>query len=133
MSTAQVKYQGSTPGADANTYVLFATTLPAAPTDAMNALWPQRGPALLNVAKFALIIKHTQAGTINIFESQDRGANWRQIDTVAIVAPGATGSTSLEFLIESLWDFKVEWVNGGVAQASFDVNIALVSDRASPL
>lgn len=131
--SCQVKYQGLTPGADANTYVLFATTLPAAPTDPMNALWPQRGPALLDVAKFALIVKHNQAATLNIYESQDRGVNWRQIDTVPIVAPGATGSTSLEFLTESLWDFKVEWVNGGVAQATFDVSIALVSDRASPL
>lgn len=124
-----IAYKGSTPGADANTYVIFATILPAAPTNAMNANWPECAPALLGFRKMALMIDHVQAGTLNTYESRDRGVTWRQVDTQAIAAPAAASSTVMDFLVETFRDFKIEWVNGSVAQNPWDVNIALSDDR----
>lgn len=132
-SFSTVKYSGLTPGADANTYVLFATTLPAAPTDAQNAQWPQKGFALMGIHKVALALKNTQAGTLNAYESPDRGVTWNQVDTVAVAATAATASFLADYLVEGFADFKLEWVNGGAAQAKWDVMLALSDDRASAL
>lgn len=134
---AALKYLGATPGADANTYVLVATTLPAAPTDAMNmnrdGACPECFSANVGARKLCLTLDHVQAGTLNFYASQNRGTTWRQIDTVAAAAPAASGSTVVEFLIEGLRDWKLEWVNGGVAQNPWEVNLSLSPDRASAL
>lgn len=128
-----IKYRGTTPGADANTYVIFATTLPAAPTNAMDAEWSESSPAGMGFRKVALTVKCNNAGTLNLYESTDRGANWRQIDTVAVAAPAASAAFLCDFLVEGLRDFKIEWVNGGAAQSPFDVLLAFSEQRASPL
>ena len=137
MAHANIKYAGTTPGNDGNTYVLLATTLPAAPTNAMNMnrdggvggnFFPNA-----NIKKVAVLIKCNQAGTLNAYESTDRGANWRQIDTVAVAAPGASASFAAEFLVEGLPDFKLEWVNGGTIQSPFDVLLSFREQVASAL
>lgn len=128
-SFSHLKYAGSTPGADANTYVLFATILPAAPTNAMNANWPAKAFQLLGVRKFCIDIDHVQAGTLNEYKSDDRGANWRQVSTEAVAAPAASGVTRREYLVEADQDWKLEWVNGGVAQNPWVVDMALSDDR----
>lgn len=132
---AGLKYMGATPGADANTYVLVATTLPAAPTDAMNmnrdGACPENFAALTGRRKLCLTLDHVQAGTLNFYASQNRGTTWRQIDTVAAPAPAASGSTVVEFLIEGLRDWKLEWVNGGVAQNPWEPNLSLSDERAA--
>jgi hypothetical protein len=130
---SNIKYTGSTPGADASTYVLFATILPAAPTNAMNANWGESAFAHMGVRKFSVLIDHVQAGTLNAYESIDRGVTWRQIDTVAVAAPAAASSTSVDFQVEGLRDFKLEWVNGGVAQNPWEVLQSLSDQRASTL
>jgi hypothetical protein len=126
-----LKYAGATPGADANTYVLFATILPAAPTNAMNANWMESAFALLGARKFCLLLDHVQAGTLNAYQSRDRGATWQQIDSQAIAAPAATSSTVVDFVVEGLRDWKLEWVNGGVAQNPWQVNMSLSEQRAA--
>lgn len=135
---AGLKYMGATPGADANTYVLVATTLPAAPTDAMNmnrdGACPENFSALLGRRKLCLTLDHVQAGTLNFYASQNRGTTWRQIDTSGLIAaPAANSSTVMEFLIEGLRDWKLEWVNGGVAQNPWEVNLSLSPDRAAAI
>lgn len=134
---ANFKYAGTTPGADGNTYVLFATTSPASLTstaaDPMNANWMENGFALMGVKKLGLTVKCNNAGTLNVYESVNRGTNWRQIDTVAVAAPAATADFEAEFNVEGKRDLLVTWVNGGVAQAPFDVLFSLSEQRASPL
>lgn len=131
MSYPRIGYTGSTPGADSNTYVLFATILPATPTDAQNANWPQNMFMLADVHKFCLLLKNNQSGTINIYESEDRGVTWQQVDTLAVSAAASTGSNPMEFLVEGMKDMKIEWVNGGSAQTTWSVNMSLSSDRAA--
>lgn len=134
---ANAIYAGTTPGADGNTYVLFTTTDPTSLTsskaDVMNANWPENGAALTGIKKVAVTVKCNNAGTINVYESRNRGTNWRQIDTTAVAAPGATASFLAEFLIEGLRDFMLTWVNGGSAQSPFDVMLSFSEQRPSPL
>lgn len=130
---AALKYLGSTPGADSNDYVLVASILPAAPTNAMNGNWPECFPANVGARKLCLTLDHVQAGTLKFYASQNRGVTWRQIDEVAAPAPAANSSTVVEFLIEGLRDFKLEWTNGGVAQNPWEVNLSLSPDRAAAI
>lgn len=134
---ANIKYAGSTPGADANVYVLFASTNPASLTstinDPMNANLPENFTALTGTKKLCLLLDHVQAGTLRLYESINRGTNWRQIDEAVVAAPAAASSTAVEFLIESLRDFMLVWVNGGVAQNPWDVNLSFSDDRAAAI
>jgi hypothetical protein len=130
---ARVGYAGTTPGADANTYVLFATCNPGTATDPQNANWGQNALGFMFADKFTLNLDHVQAGTLNAYVSQDHGTTWGQLSTEAIAAPAASGSTYREFNLEGLMDWKLEWVNGGVAQNPWRVNMSIVSvDRAAP-
>lgn len=130
-SFSLIKYQGITPGANGNTTVLFATVLPAAPTDVQNAQWMENAFALFGMRKFSLLLKCNQAGTLNAYESRNRGVTWSQIDSVAVAAPAATASFVADFVVESLRDWKLEWVNGGVAQNPWDVNMSMSDQRAA--
>ena len=137
MSHSIIQYAGTTPGTDSNTYVILATTLPAAPTNAMNMNRDNACPAnyagLAGIRKVALTLKHSHLGTLNLYASIDRGTNWRQMDTIAVATPAATASDLFEFLVEGMRDFKIEWVNGGTAQSPWEVTIAFSDQRASPL
>jgi len=145
LAFSTVKYTGTTPGADSNTYVIFATTLPVSPgasgitqsSDPMNAnrfnAWAESSPALMGFRKVSVTMKMDKLGTLNLYESIDRGTTWRQVDTIAVAAPASTASFLTDFLVEGMRDFKIEWVNGGTAQTFFDVVIAFSSERASPL
>src|SRR5574341_421421 len=94
-----VKYAGTTPGTDVLTYVLFASTLPTLSgsvitgqsTDAMNAnranAWPESSPALMGFRKVALTMDHSHGGTLNLYASDNRGVDWRQMDTIVVAAP----------------------------------------------
>lgn len=131
--TADIKYAGSTPGADANTYVLLATTNPGTSTDPMNANWSQRFFALTGTRKVTLTLKCDNAGTLKVYEQKARNGTWRQIDQVSVSAPAATSSFVAEFDVEGLDDWKLEWVNGGSAQTFWDVFLSLSDQRAAPL
>lgn len=130
-----IRYMGATPGADANTYVLLATTLPATPTDAMNmnrdGACGENFAALSGTRKLCLTLDHVQAGTLRFYASQNRGTTWRQIDDIVVAAPAANSSTVVEFLVEGLRDWKLEWVNGGIAQNPWEVNLSFSDDRAA--
>ncbi len=131
MAFTRLKYSGITPGANGNTTILFATTLTTA--DTQNAQLPECFFALAGIRKFTLLLKCDNAGTIKAWESTDRGANWRQIDSLAVAAPASTASVALEFLVEGLKDFKLEWTNGGAAQTVWDVNMTFSEDRAAAI
>lgn len=120
--TAHITYTGAAPGADTNTYVLFDSTVgfPAKRTHTMGGM-----------KRLALTHEMSNDGTLNFYGSDDRGTNWRQISTEAITAPAATSSIRREFLIETLDDFRIVWVNGGFAQTLWAVWMALSDERGS--
>lgn len=115
-----VKYTGSSP-TGANTYTLFSTvTAFSGANMAQNA----------GLNRLEANLKHSQALTLKMYKSNDRGVTWEQVaDTGSIAAPGATSSTNLDWLIEAFPDFKLDLLNGGVDQANFSVNIALADSR----
>lgn len=123
--TVAITYQGTAPGADANTYVIFnsAVAFPSANYMAMNRL-----------KRLQVSLSNSGTGTYNWYKSNTRLTNpsatvvWTQIGTLAVAA-GATASNDNDFLIENLADFKLEWVNGGAAQTTWVVNLALSGER----
>lgn len=125
METVPIQYQGGTPGADANTYVFFntATAFPAPYYCAMHRL-----------KRLQVGLSNSQAGTYNWYKSNTRLTSpsatpvWTQIGTRAVAA-GATVENTDDFLIEEYADFKLEFVNGGVAQATWVPNLALSGER----
>lgn len=70
---------------------------------------------------------NSQAGTFNWQKSQDRGVTWVSIGTtaVAIAAP----SSQFDFLFEEYPDVRLQWVNGGVTQTQFVLDMALSGER----
>jgi hypothetical protein len=114
MTITRLKYTGSTPGADANTYVLFSTVAAACPGN-----W---GP-MCGFHTFHYDIDNDQAGTLNLYKSSNRGTSWTQMSTTAVAIPAANTSNNGVLLIEGLADFKVEWVNGGSAQTVWAVDM----------
>lgn len=117
-----VRYTGATPGGDSNTYNLFSSvTAFSGASMAQNA----------GLKRLGLDIKHSQALTLKGYKSNDRGTTWEQVyDSGSVTAPASTDSTRLDFWFEPYPDFKIDLVNGGVAQASFSVNITLTNERS---
>ena len=125
METVAITYQGTAPGADANTYVIFSTAVafPSANYCAMNRL-----------KRLQVGLSNSQVGTYNWYKSNTRLTApsatpvWTQIGTRAVAA-GANAENDDDFLIEEYADFKLEFVNGGVAQATWVVSLALSGER----
>jgi hypothetical protein len=123
--TTQIRYTGLTPGADALTYVIFDTTV---------AFPGARYAAEHKMKRLQVGLSNAAAGTYNWYKTQSRVTStntpivWTQIGTAAVVA-GATSENTNDFLIEEYADFKLEWVNGGAAQTTWVVDIALSGER----
>lgn len=118
-SFPRVTYSGATPGGDANTYNLYTSINDGG----------ANGFALKGVHKFILDLKNSQAGTLKAYKSADRGVNWNQIYQSSVAAAAATGTNQFEFVVEPFADWKLDWVNGGVAQATWFVDMALSDQR----
>lgn len=127
----KVRYTGATPGADANTYVLFATAPPSAGSTAFacNGARQCQGAGL---KRLIVDIGHANGLTLNFYRSQNRGVTWDQVFTSGVIAaPAATSSTIRDFAFEEYDDFKLELLNGGASQAArFVVDMALTDERA---
>jgi len=121
METVQVKYTGSTPGADANTYTLFSSVV---------AFPGARMASGGGMKRLIIWLKNAAAGTAKFYTSADRGTTWSQIDEQAVAAAAATSSNYIDFDVEPLPDFKVDWTNGGSAQTTWVVNMALTDERS---
>lgn len=120
---ANPKYSGTAPGADGNTYTIF------------NSVTAFNGANMAQNAgfkRYMVDMKHSQSGTLNFYYSLNRGTSWNQVYTSgAIAAPASTSSTIRDFAIEQYPDFKLEWVNGGSAQATWSIAQTLTDERAS--
>lgn len=120
---ARVKYTGSTPGADSNTYNLYTTVDSPLQT-------PQNFFALLGIHKVVLDLKANQAGTLKWYKSPDRGVTWNQIGQESVAALASTVGLVRDYVVSGLQDFKLDWVNSGSAQNPWEVDITLSSQRA---
>ncbi len=118
--TAVVVYNGATPGADSSTYVLFST---------VSAFPGKRMHSGMGFKRFVVGVRHSSAGTINLYKSVDRGTNWVQCDTFS--AASTTLEDLYDALVEHFDDFKVEWVNSGSAQSPWTVSLAFSNERAA--
>lgn len=109
----RLKYTGTAPGANSDTYTIFTT---------VDGSIPRGWANMADVHSFHWDIKHSQAGTLKGYHSQDGGTTWIQFyDTGSLAAPTYTDNGVV--LVEGFRDFKFEWVNGGAAQATWVVNI----------
>lgn len=113
-------YAGTAPIGDSETYVLFSSVV------AFNG---KRMASHFGLSRLVADVKHSQNGTFKLSKSLDRGVTWHQVDSVAVTE--TTNSDIYDALIEEYDDFKLEWVNAGVAQATWAVDIALVNARAA--
>lgn len=135
--SAQVVWNGTSPGADTNTYVLFATCTPGTTqTDRVvqNANRDNACPARFfsnaGVRKFVLSLKYTATFTLNSYYSPDRGVTWIQEKTEVIPAPTAGFTLDREWLVEQYPDWKLEVLNGSSAQTTWSPQMALDEQRA---
>lgn len=126
----RLKYTGSTPGANANGYALF-TTAPIAAGAAGSAAAADGAVPFgdwapdMGLHVFRYVIKNPAAGTVNGWYSLDRGATWVQFYTLAAGIPVSGTASSDSVTVEGLRDFAFVWVNGGVAQTGWTVNMSL--------
>lgn len=118
--TAVITYTGTAPGADSNTYVLFSS---------VSAFPGKRMHSHCGLKRFVCGVRHSSAGTINLYKSDDRGTNWFLVDTFS--AASTTAEDLYDALVEHMDDFKLEWVNTGSAQTTWEVSLALSSGRAA--
>lgn len=117
--TTRVKYTGSTPGADSNTYVIFSSV-----TSFPGANFVQGA----GLKRISIRFDHIYTGTVNMYRSVNRGSTWTQISSQQQSAPDTTQSSYFDVSVEAFADFKVEWVNGGTAQSPWSVDIALTAE-----
>lgn len=111
----RLKYTGSTPGADSNTYTIFSTVA---------AGYPRGWADMADVHTFHWDIDHDQSGTVKGYHSLDGGTTWVQFyDSGSMAAPGAAATSGAVVLVEGFRDFKFEWLNGGSAQGTWVVNM----------
>jgi hypothetical protein len=123
MAFPNVKYTGTTPGADSSDYTLV---------NSITGGWPGNWPACFGVFKVVIDIKHDQAGTLKWYKNMGDvdSTGWVQMGQLAVSAPAATAGTQAEVFVEAQRHVKVIWTNGGTAQSPFSVNIALSDQRA---
>lgn len=118
--TAVFTYSGTAPGADSATYLLFSSV----------AAFPgKRMHSGLGMKRVVVGVRHSSAGTINLYKSVDRGTVWVLADSFA--AASTTEEDLYDALVEHMDDFKVEWVNSGSAQSPWVVSLSLSSGRAA--
>ncbi len=108
------------PGADSNAYVLYSTV------GYGSAYFHQMG----GNHRVRIDVAHTQNGTFNLYKSRDKGVTWRLVDTLAANS-GPAASSVFDVIIEPFLDWKVEWANGGAAQAYFEPDVAILPYRTS--
>lgn len=115
-----VKYRGAAlPGAAATVTLL----------DTVAAGWPKNAFAMYGQRRFVVDVKHSHSFTFNWYTSVDRGATWVQQGTQA-VAVTANATSTHDFFVEGLADWRLQVVNGGANQTTWVVNMWLASERS---
>jgi hypothetical protein len=110
-----VGVSGGTPGADSNEYTLFDSTVAFG-----GGLLPVKG---INRAQFT--VNNTQAGSLKSYFSPDKGVTWNLNSTTAVSANAGITGDPYDFAISGAIDWKLTWVNGGVAQTPWQPGLTL--------
>lgn len=120
--SVSVRYTGSVPGADSNTYPIFnsVTAFPGA--------WMAQNTG---IKRLFVTIDHPQSATLKFYRSIDRGTTWVQVGGDYAITASSTDVSTFDGLIEGFPDFKLDLVNGGSAQTGMTVTIALTDERAA--
>lgn len=122
LENMNIGVSGGTPGADANTYVLFSSVV----------AFGARVMPTLGISRIQFTVKNSQAGTLKAFLSNDGENAWQEYDAQAVAIAGAgVVSGPFDYLVDSFKDFRLDWINGGLAQATWQpMIIAICGDRA---
>lgn len=125
MSDQQIiPYTGSVPGADSNTYTLF---------DSVAFRAASRGPIRFGAfARYVLALKNSGVGTLKAYASKDGGANYIQFYEIAIPVSTVQRMNQIALMLEPHLDVRIDWVNGGAAQATWYAGQSL-DDGVAPL
>jgi hypothetical protein len=123
--SVKVAVIAATPGADSSVYVMFNSVV----TFQAGGMLRPRG-----VSRVTFSVENSQAGTLKAYRSVDKGTNWDQVggDVVVGIASAKDISGPYDYLVDTYSDFKLEWTNGGAAQATWRPEVTMiVGDRAS--
>lgn len=122
----QVAVVASTPGTDSNTYIMFDSTVTFAAPNQSNS----KSTTLFahGITRIEFTLSNSQAGTLKAYRSVDKGTNWDQVGgDIAVAANAATDINGpYDFLVDPYADFRISWVNGGTAQATWRPAISLI-------
>lgn len=122
-ATARIKYANGLP-TDSDTFTIFDTT-------------DNGVSGMLQGGEYKWCVQsivNSHSGTLKAYWSIDGGTTWHQHYTSgALAAPAAGSSNDAEQFVEHYLDWKLEWLNGGVTQTTFDVAIALSDERSAAL
>lgn len=131
-------YQGTTPGADALTYVLFSSfdNVTGAPAGAQpmfpGAYWMKMN----GIHRLQVSVRNPQGGTLKVFRlgppasgTGNRNVSAAQIfDSGLLAATPALGPPNFfDVYIAEYPDIRVDWLNAGVAQTGWNVDFTLNS------
>lgn len=130
--TLKVKVVSSTPGGDSSTYNLFDSTVTfGAPNRITGVPTAFRSHC---ISRLMLRLTNSQAGTLKFYSSTDGGTTWAQ--TGGDISVSASTSTDIngpyDYLVDPYDDVKLDWVNGGVAQATWAPGVTLLREYHGP-
>ena len=124
-------YTGAALPGNAATVVLLATAPTSGSGTGVIAYPADSGHQFqkMGIRRVALSLTNDQAGTINEYQSLDRGATWVKIFTAAVAASAANSENQYDFWVEPYQDWKLEWVNGATPQTTFIPNMVGTGQR----
>jgi len=118
--STRFKYTGTALPGNAAVVVIFTT---------VQLGWGANFLATNGIQRILVSINNSQSGTLNAYQSSDRGANWVKIDTLAVAAAAANTERINDYFVTQYADWKLEWVNDATPQTVFTVNIASAAER----
>ncbi len=116
------------------TQVKMSTTLPtgSATTTLIDTFVALMGTVLAaaDVKRIVFAVKNSHAGTLKVYESDD-GSTYRQIfGDIAVGASAATDvSGPYDWFVEPYKFVKIDWVNGGTNQTTWEPSMQFESQR----
>lgn len=121
MTYSAIKYMGTALPTLSATFTLFTTV-----DTGMSNFFPIAG-----LHRFLVDIKNSHAGTLKEYKSDDGGTTWNQISETAIAAAAATATNVKDYLVSGYRDWKVDWVNGGTTQTTFEIDMSVTGQRGA--
>lgn len=124
----RIKYTGTALPEDSDTETIYSTLSNVAHGQAKS------GDVLRQVGARRCVVDVfcSHKGTLQASLSNDDGTNWRKYKE-HVMPPTTAGQVwHFEFEVSGLRDFRLQWVNGGTTQTTFDINVYLTDETDSP-